>query len=72
MTPTPSDPERIGELEKLREEAIRLTKKYGNPNGTDYEQGTSDHGVRLIGVIDAAIASLAAIVEAGDLGKDKP
>lgn len=44
----------LAERERCASEVRRLTKKWGNPNGTAYEQGAQDHGHRL----DAAIRQL--------------
>lgn len=44
-------------------EAFALYKTYGNPNGTDYEQGQNDMGARMVALAkraDTAIAALSA------------
>jgi len=42
---------RADEREKLWKLAVDLTLKWGNPNGTQYEQGAQDHGHRLAAAI---------------------
>lgn len=43
-------------LKVMRERALELTKKHGDPNGTDYEQGVNDHGHRWLTQIDDLLA----------------
>lgn len=62
----PSDDEGVrAVLDRLRVDAILLTQKHGDPNGTDYEQGVNDHGFRWVKHVEAAIARLADPVEGG-------
>jgi hypothetical protein len=42
-----------GEVGTLERDILALTKKHGNPNGTDYEQGVNDHGARILGLVRA-------------------
>ena len=57
---TPAQPD-TGDAAALREarlEALTLTRKYGDPNGPDYQQGVSDHGHRWVAQIDRILAAL--------------
>lgn len=50
-------------LKIMRERALELTLKHGNPYGTDYEQGVNDHGHRWVTQLDDILA-LAALTPA--------
>lgn len=45
----------------FEERAIMLTKKHGNPVGTDYEQGQNDMGHRMVTMAREADAAIAAL-----------
>lgn len=49
-----------GAAGSFEERAIMLTKKHGNPVGTDYEQGQNDMGYRMVTMARDADAALAA------------
>lgn len=59
-------PDVLGALRVMRERALELTHKHGNPNGTDYEQGVNDHGHRWVTQFDDVIALLAATPQPAD------
>ncbi|UTC28090.1 hypothetical protein GURKE_00580 [Brevundimonas phage vB_BpoS-Gurke] len=44
----------------VRSRVLYLTQKHGSPIGTPYEEGVNDHGVRIVGQLDAMIAQAAA------------
>lgn len=57
-TPAQPDTGDVAALWEARAHALDMTKKHGNPNGTDYEQGVNDQGHRWVSQIDRMIAAL--------------
>lgn len=48
----------VAALREARAYALEMTRKHGNPDGTDYEQGQNDMGFRWVSQLDTMIAAL--------------
>lgn len=57
-TPAQPDTGAVEVLRQARAYALDMTKKHGNPDGTDYEQGQNDMGFRWVSQIDSLIDAL--------------
>ena len=57
-TPAQPDTGDVAALREARTYALEMTKKHGNPDGTDYEQGQNDMGFRWVSQLDTMIAAL--------------